>query len=382
MMRSSVLLPQPLGPTTETNSPSAIEVDPLERDRPGRIDLPEPSYLDPRHRRGFLHPGKANIEGMTTRRRFLAAATALGAVAATRTRPAAAADPKPLTIGYVPSTLFAPVFVAVDRGYLSDRGFAPSMTPIVAGQDAVALLAQGQLDVVAGGLSAAFFNGVARGFDVRLVGSTGYQPRKGHPSALVVRQDLWDGGLRSVKDLRGKKVAWIGGNGAVSTYYVARILRPAGLTLADIEVVNLSNPDQGVAFERKAIDAAFTPAPFTTAFQDRKLAHPLAWPPAGISGTGIFFGSTLLGSPDVAARALAAFRQASAEVAGKAYDMPPTWRVTPSTRNRPSRPSKPKTGTISTRSSASTSRPSTTCRNSSSRWAEWSPTKRRCPTTN
>ena len=257
---------------------------------------------------------------MTTRRRFLAAATALGAVAATRTRPAAAADPKPLTIGYVPSTLFAPVFVAVDRGYLSDRGFAPSMTPIVAGQDAVALLAQGQLDVVAGGLSAAFFNGVARGFDVRLVGSTGYQPRKGIRARSSCARTSGRRGLRSVKDLRGKKVAWIGGNGAVSTYYVARILRPAGLTLADIEVVNLSNPDQGVAFERKAIDAAFTPAPFTTAFQDRKLAHPLAWPPAGISGTGIFFGSTLLGSPDIAARALAAFRQASAEVAGKAYD--------------------------------------------------------------
>ena len=256
---------------------------------------------------------------MTDRRTFLATVAALGAAAALHVRPAQAADPRPLTIGYVPSTLFAPVFVAVDRGYLPERGFAPSMTPIVAGQDAVALLAQGQLDVVAGGLSAAFFNGVARGFDVRLVGSTGYQPRKGHPSALMVRQDLWEGGLRSVKQLRGKKIAWIGGMGAVSTYYVERILRPAGLTLSDIEVINLANPDQGVAFGSKAIDAAFTPAPFTTAFQTQKLAQPIAWPPAGISGTGIFFGSTLLGTPEIAAKALAAFRQGSAEVAGSGY---------------------------------------------------------------
>jgi len=126
--------------------------------------------------------------------------------------------------------LFAPLYVAVERGYFTSAGFVPDLTPIGAGQDAMALLATGQLDLVAAGLSAAFFNAVQRGLDVRYVASTAYQPRTGHPSAIFVREDLYASGqLRSLKDLRGRTVAWNGGLGAASTYCVERILRSAGL---------------------------------------------------------------------------------------------------------------------------------------------------------
>jgi len=232
---------------------------------------------------------------------------------------AAAATQRTLQVGFVPSTLFAPLFVAQDRGYLSAAGVASELTPIVAGQDALALLATGRLDFIAAGLSAAFFNGVARGLDVRLVASTGYQPRHGHPSALMVRRDLYDAGLRDVRDLRGKKIAFNGGAGATSAYYVARILRGAGLHLRDVETLNINVPDQGLAFERKAIDAAFTSAPSTQAFDERKLARILAGPPAGISGTGIFFGPALLGDPKNAAAVLDAIRRGAADIAGKGY---------------------------------------------------------------
>jgi NitT/TauT family transport system substrate-binding protein len=218
----------------------------------------------------------------------------------------------------VPSTLFAPVFAAQDRGYFDGAGVSVNLTPVVAGQDALALLATGRLDFIAAGLSAAFFNGIARNLDVRIVASTGYQPRAGgHPSALVVRADLSD--VRDVAGLRGKKVAWNGGAGAASAYYVARIFAKSGLTLRDVEVVNISVPDQGVAFDRKAIDAAFTSTPTTEAFEEQKLVRFLAAPPAGIAATGIFFGPTLLGSPDVARAVLDACRHGARDVAGDAY---------------------------------------------------------------
>jgi NitT/TauT family transport system substrate-binding protein len=224
-----------------------------------------------------------------------------------------------LSAGFVPSTLFAPLFVAQDRGYLSAAGAPSDLTPIVAGQDALALLATGRLDFIAAGLSAAFFNGVARGLDVRLVASTGYQPRSGHPSALMVRSDLYAAGTRTVAELRGKRIAFNGGAGATSAYYVARILRTAGLHLRDVQIVNINVPDQGVAFERKAIDAAFTSAPSTQAFVDQKLARILAGPPPGISGTGFFFGPSLLGDAKTAAALLDALRRAAAGIAGKGY---------------------------------------------------------------
>jgi NitT/TauT family transport system substrate-binding protein len=254
---------------------------------------------------------------MTSRSRFLAGS--LGTVAALGARPSLGAGLGKLQIGYVPSTLFAPVFVAAERGYFKESGFDPNLTPVVAGQDAMALAATGQLDLVAAALSAAFYNAVNRGLDVRFVASTAYQPKKGHPSALMIREDLYDAGARTLASLRGKKIGWIGGAGAVSAYYVARILRPAGLTLKDVDSVNIANPDQAVALQRKAIDAVFTSSPFTEAFAQQKLAQTIGFPPAGISGSGIFFGPNLIKNPDAARAAIGACRKAAAEISGNGY---------------------------------------------------------------
>jgi NitT/TauT family transport system substrate-binding protein len=256
---------------------------------------------------------------MSSRSFFIAGSAS--ALAATATSRARAADAK-LAIGYVPSTLFAPVFVAAERGYFKEAGFDADLTPIVAGQDAMALAATGRLDLVAAALSAAFYNAVARGLDVRFVASTAYQPKHGHPTALMMREDLWQAGARTLQALRGKKVGWIGGAGAVSAYYVARILRPAGLSLTDIDPVNIANPDQAVALQRKAIDAVFTSSPFTEAFAREKLARGIGFPPAGISGSGIFFGPNLTKNPNLAAAAMSACRKAAAQIAGQGYYAP------------------------------------------------------------
>jgi NitT/TauT family transport system substrate-binding protein len=254
------------------------------------------------------------------RHRFLGATAAFAAAAALPR--AAFAQAKPLTIGYVPSTLFAPVFVAQERGYLQSAGFNATLTPIVAGQDAMALVAQGQMDVATAGLSAAFFNAVNRGLEVRFVASTGYQPAAGHPTALMMRQDLYDAGARDAGALKGKTVGWLGNAGATAGYYVALILRKYGLTMADIQAVNVAAPDQEVALERKAVDAIFCSAPLTALFAEKKLAQIIGNAPPGIAGTGIFFGPSLLDTPPQAAAVLGAFRRGAADVAGRGYYAP------------------------------------------------------------
>jgi NitT/TauT family transport system substrate-binding protein len=228
---------------------------------------------------------------------------------------------RPLTIGYVPSTLFAPVFVAAEKGYLRDAGFDVTLSPIVAGADSMSLVAQGQIDAAAAALSAAFYNAVNRGLDVRYVASTAYQPRTGRPSALLIRQDLYDGGLR-VAGLRGKKFGWIGNGGAASAYYVARILRPAGIRLTDIESVNIPNPEQQTALEHKAVDVLFTSAPFSDEFAQKRLGTIVASPPPGIAASGVFFGPALLRSRDAASAVMNALRKAAADIAGAGYFAP------------------------------------------------------------
>jgi ABC-type nitrate/sulfonate/bicarbonate transport system substrate-binding protein len=94
------------------------------------------------------------------------------------------------------------------------------------------------------------------------------------------------------------------------------------MTLKDIESVNIATPDLAIALQRRAIDAVFTSSPFTEAFDQQKLAHPIGFPPAGISASGIFFGPTLTKNPDVARAALAACRSAAVAIAGQGYYEP------------------------------------------------------------
>jgi NitT/TauT family transport system substrate-binding protein len=258
---------------------------------------------------------------VSTRTQFLSTVAAAGAAVAAPSIVRAQA-PKAITIGYVPSTLFAPVFVAVERGYLKNAGITATLTPIVAGQDAMALVAQSQLDVATAGLSAAFFNAVNRGLELKFVASTGYQPAKGHPTALMMRQDLYDAGAHDAGALKGKTVGWLGNAGATSGYYVALILRKYNLGIKDINAVNIAAPDQQVALERKAVDAMFCAAPFTALFEDKKLATIIGNAPAGISGTGIFFAPSLLGDASFGKAVMAAFRQGAADVAGSGYYKP------------------------------------------------------------
>ena len=258
---------------------------------------------------------------MTNRQQFIGSIAAAGAATAVP-RFASAQSGKALTIGYVPSTLFAPVFVAQERGYLHDAGFNATLTPIVAGQDAMALVAQSLMDVATAGLSAAFFNAINRALEVKFVASTGYQPAKGHPTALMIRQDLYDAGMHDASGLKGKTVGWLGNAGATSGYYVALILRKFGLTMKDIQAVNIAAPDQQVALERKAVDAMFCAAPFTALFAEKKLAQIIGSAPAGIAGTGIFFGPTLLNDAPTATAVMKAFRKGAAEVAGSGYYKP------------------------------------------------------------
>ena len=253
------------------------------------------------------------------RRLFVRAAAA---TLATVSQASPAAALRPLKIGYVPSTLFAPVFVAIDRGMYADEGFDVQPVAILAGQDAQSLLALGTLDVAASGLSAAFYNAVSRGLDVKYVASIAHQPKAKPASALMVRQDLWDGGdVRTIAALRGRSIAWIGGLGATATYYVDRILRPGGLGVKDLRVINLSLADAAAALTNKGIDAVFTNSPFTDDFADQHLAHTLGAPPPGISGTGLFYGANLLKDRDAGRRVIRATRKAAVAIAGRSYEL-------------------------------------------------------------
>lgn len=172
--------------------------------------------------------------------------------------------PATVKVGNVSSLLFAPLYIAIEKGYMAEQKLTVQLENIQAGQDAMVFLANGQLDFVLAGYSAALFNGVSRGLDLKVIAPMGIQPQSGDPSPLMVRTDLvQSGAVKTVADLKGKKVAAAGGLGATGSYLMARRLEQAGLSLADVELVNVGLGDQQQALINKAVDAALMSEPYS-----------------------------------------------------------------------------------------------------------------------
>ena len=176
----------------------------------------------------------------------------------------AQAAPDKVKAAYVAIMNFAPLYVAIERGYMKEQNIEVDMQKVASGTEAMAFLAQGTLDAGGIGITAATFNAFNKGFDLRIVASAALQPQKGGPTIILVRKDLKDSGkVKSIADLKGMKVGIAGGPGTTGAYFIAKALKDAGLTIKDIEIVNLANPDLPLGMEKGSIDAALVGPPYS-----------------------------------------------------------------------------------------------------------------------
>lgn len=240
----------------------------------------------------------------------LASATALGGALAACGSAVTGEDPADggddagaatgtVRVGHVPSSLFAPLYVADAKGFFEDAGITLELTPLKSGQDGIPMLSNDQLDVMIAGFSAGMFNALDQGLAFKVVGSMGISPGdpENSPTALEVRQALLDdGSVSSVADLKGRTIGVAGGPGATGGYLLAAMLEEGGLSLNDVEISNLSTPDQEPAITNGSIDAATPSAPFSTAMEEAGVASPLAVPKQGTTGTGVLYSETFLGA--------------------------------------------------------------------------------------
>lgn len=259
---------------------------------------------------------------MTRRRtRLSALLPVLGLVlAACATGPGTAQDGsggRTVRVAHVPSTLFAPLYIADAKGYFEQQGIDVQLKKVKAGQDAVPLAAYGNVEAVVAGFSAGLFNGVAQGLKVKVAASMGASTgEKPSPTALEVSRRLLDAGkVGDPSDLRGRKVAVAGGAGAAGGYQLDVMLRKSGLALKDVKVVNVPMPDMRAALADGGVAAALPPAPFTTAMERAGVAEPLAVPPEGTVATGLILGSEFAGK-QAAKSFLTALRRGAADLQG------------------------------------------------------------------
>jgi sulfonate transport system substrate-binding protein len=213
---------------------------------------------------------KIAFEDLTMKRHHLARGLAvIGGVLAFMAG-AQADDAKKVRIGYQKSSTLINVLKAngeLEKG-LSGLGYTVQWSEFPSGLPLLEALNIGAVDVSGDVADTVPVFAQAAGAKLTYVATEAPSPSA---QALLVKQDS---PIKSVADLRGKKVAVT--KAAGSHYLLIALLNNAGLKFADIEPAFLTPADGRAAFEKGAVDAWVTWDPFVAGAQTQSKVRIIA----------------------------------------------------------------------------------------------------------
>ena len=148
-----------------------------------------------------------------------------------------------IRIGLLPATAAAPILVPLNTGDFAGRGLNVTFEAVTDTAQVVFATASGHFDMGSVTMGPAALNAFNRGTDVKIVASASANPPgPGTTRPLIVRTALVDSGaVKSVADLKGRKVA-INGRGGVE-YGLAKALATTNLKTSDVDVVMMPFPE-------------------------------------------------------------------------------------------------------------------------------------------
>ncbi len=201
--------------------------------------------------------------------------TLLAALLLVSAVPAAAQEK--VKIGVLKLTSSAPIFVGVEKGFFREFGVEPELVFFQAAAPIATALATGQVDVGATGLTAALYNIVLGGEKLWIVADKGRE-WPGYPlTAIVVQKELYDGGMRRLADLRGKRIG-ITQLGSTFHYHLGNVLEKEGMTLDDVKIVPLQAMTAALeALRGKQVEAIMLPQPFPGTAEAQGFGRIIAW---------------------------------------------------------------------------------------------------------
>jgi len=186
---------------------------------------------------------------------------------------AAHAQEQIVRVGSVKSTASLATLIAVEKGYFKEAGIRVEVTDLDTSTDSLAVVAQNRLQIVGGGLSAAYFNAVEKNLPVTVAFDRVSSPL-GHK--LLVRTDLKDQ-IKSVAQLKERPLA-SNSRGSITNYEIGKILGTVGLGFRDVDLKFIPFTQVAIAFANKAVDAAFVIPPFAAQIAEQGLGVVVADP--------------------------------------------------------------------------------------------------------
>ena len=166
---------------------------------------------------------------------------------------AGVAAAEPLKIRYSVWVGYGPLFLAREKGFLKEEKVDVELINMEDPKEGFFAMSAGRLDGVVSTIDTMLLylkTGKEFQYVLALDDSAG-------GDAIVARKEI-----KSVRDLKGKKVAF--SEGSVSQFFLNVLLRESGLSQKDIDAVNMKPGDAGAAFVAEKVDAAVTWEPWVT----------------------------------------------------------------------------------------------------------------------
>jgi NitT/TauT family transport system substrate-binding protein len=226
-------------------------------------------------------------------------------------------------VGHVPVTIYAPLFVALEKGYFEEEGMQVELLPVEGGTENVVQVAAGNFDVAGGGIGAGMLNAVERGIEFEIVAPL-HTERPPLTSPLVVSKARYDSGeITEVADLAGKKVS-TNSKGAATEYWLWRALQQGGLDFPDVEVLGVGFREVAAALESGSLDAGILGEPLATLAEDQGLIARLSQDFIdGFTSTVIFYNKEWSeANPELAAGFVKAYLRGARDLNGDLWNDP------------------------------------------------------------
>ncbi|VXB92167.1 ABC transporter substrate-binding protein [Citricoccus sp. K5] len=159
-----------------------------------------------------------------------------------------------VNIGYFPLVHTSTLVNADEQGYLEDAGIDAELTQTQGGAAAIPALASGNVDITYANYTSALL-----------------AAQQGLPIVLIAGNDVGaddhgiyvdpDSGIEEIADLKGKSFA-VNNLQNIGTVALYAQLEEAGLSPADVEVMEMPYPDMAAAVQNGNVDAVWQVEPF------------------------------------------------------------------------------------------------------------------------
>jgi NitT/TauT family transport system substrate-binding protein len=215
---------------------------------------------------------KHNLKFIRTAAILLAAGIALsGCAQASGNTDTGGAEITTIRFGSVGGLTDAGLYIADAKGYFEEAGIKVTFERMGGGSEIGAAIATGNLDVAGFALTAGFFNAIAEGLELKIVGDKQSILPGASATRIVTRPEfVGDNPQETFDNLRGKIMA-VSAQTSATVAALDFALAGYGLSIDDFDLREMGYPEITASLQTGQIDAAVELEPFLTTALDAGL---------------------------------------------------------------------------------------------------------------